>query len=310
MKYCVIHNPHARDGRARASAEHCLHRLARSGCAVEAREVRHFDEARTLSRDANRAGYDAVVAVGGDGTINRVLNGFYDAEGRRISRALLGVVHTGTSPDFCRSYGVPLDVDGAVDALIRARTRTIPVGRIRFSPASDTAAARASFFVCCANIGLGASLAARANAGIRRRLGDTTGTFVSLLGVLRTYTPTDYTLRLDGSDVSWDRVYNISVGLTPYIASGLRIDNSSMAAAGRFYVMVLRDVHLIKLPGVLRKLYSGRRFTDSETLFVRDCAELEIPEQPTPSDVEHDGDPVGQLPCAISRTSEDLELIY
>ncbi|MDT8324227.1 MAG: diacylglycerol kinase family protein, partial [Bacteroidota bacterium] len=293
----------------RASAEHCLHRLVRSGCTVEAREVRHFDEARTLSRDANRAGYDAVVAVGGDGTINKVLNGFFDAEGRRNSRALFGVVHTGTSPDFCRSYGVPRDVDGAVDALVRARVRSVPVGRVRFGEVNGEVP-RSSCFVCCANIGLGAALAVRANAGIRRRLGDTMGTFVSLLAVLRSYTPVDYTLRLDGAEVSWDRVYNISIGLTPFIASGIRIDNSAMSAAGRFYVMVLRDVRLRTLPGLLRKLYSGKSFPDSDTLFVRDCAALELPRQRMPSDVEHDGDAVGQLPCTISRTTDDIDLIH
>jgi len=309
MKYCVIYNPHARNGRARASAEHCLHRLARSGYAVDAREVRHFDEARSLSHEANRSGYDVVVAVGGDGTINKVLNGFYDEEGRRNSRALFGVVHTGTSPDFCRSYDVPLDADAAVDALIRARTRRIPVGRVRFAESGGTSVP-ASCFVCCANIGLGASLATRANAGIRRRLGDTAGTLVSLLSLLRTYAPADYLLRLDDVEVSWDRVYNISVGLTPWIASGIRIDNSTMTAAGRFYVMVLRDVRIRSLPGVLRKLYSGKSFPDSDTLFVRDCAEIAIPSRETAADVEHDGDPVGTVPCTIGRTVDDLELIY
>lgn len=309
MKYCVIYNPHARNGRAGAPAERCLARLARSGRDVDAREVRHFDEVQALSREANLAGYDVVVAVGGDGTINRVLNGFYDAEGMRNSSALFGVVHTGTSPDFCRSYDVPLDADAAVDALVRARTRRVPVGRIVFATGNGSTV-RSSCFVCCANIGLGASLAARANGGIRRRIGDTMGTLVSLLGLLRTYQAASFRLRLDGRDEAWSRVYNIAVGLTPYIASGIRIDNSAAAAAGRFYVMVLRDVRLRNLPGILRRLYSGRFFPESDTLFVRDCATLEMTDAGQSADVEHDGDPVGALPCTIRRTTQDLELIY
>ncbi len=316
MRYRVIYNPHARGGKGAALASRCLALLRQSDHHIDAVEVPRFQDAATLSLEANRDGYDAVVAIGGDGTINRVLNGFYDDNGSRISHTRFGVVHTGTSPDFCKSYGVPLGLEAAVQTLLRGKTQRIPVGMIRFLPHAHEAGGGApvqsngvSYFVCCANIGLGASLATHANAGIRRRLGDTLGTLVSLLRVLRTYEPEDIALRIDEQEVDWKRVYNISVGLTPYIASGIRIDNRPMRAQKRFYVMVLRDMRLRNLPALLAKIYSGKSFRDTAYLSLGDCASLSVPQHHRPSDVEHDGDPCGHLPCAIEMARDELDLI-
>ena len=112
-----------------------------------------------------------IVAVGGDGTINRVLNGFYDERGNRISDASLGVLHTGTSPDFCKSYSIPCQLDQALDHAFRRLPEKDPgredrpgaAARIRpstRSPFRTTVVFHARYFACCANIGLGRPLPA------------------------------------------------------------------------------------------------------------------------------------------------------
>lgn len=333
MRYFVIHNPHSRDGRGAVHGERCLALLARGGCAVESAVVRHFEEAHTFSREANLSGYDAVVAVGGDGTINRVLNGFYDDSGARNSDALFGAVHTGTSPDFCRSYGLPLDLVAAAAALRRGHTRRIPVGMIRFGAeagngagiggrqqpgpianegnagSKDTVSRNISCFACCANIGLGAALATRANSGIRKRIGDTMGTFVSLLQVLRRHEPGNIRLLVDGEEIEWTNVYNISVGLTEFIASGIRVVERQPREPGQFYLLTLRDLNARNLLPVLRKIYSGQPFVNSDSLSLRACTHLSVQRQWREVAVEHDGDPCGELPCTIAQTREGLDLI-
>lgn len=316
MKYFVIVNPHARDGRSADTARRCLSLLTRSEHVIEHAVVRNFDDARLLSTEANRNGYDVVAAIGGDGTINKVLNGFYDDEGRRIGRTMFGVIHTGTSPDFCRSYGVPLRPEVAAQALLRRRTRSIPVGMINYAlPSMAAEETRGtwrpiSYFGCCANIGLGASLASRANAGIRKRLGDTLGTFVSLLGVLRAYRPWEGTLEVDNDLENVRDVYNLSVGLTPYIASGIKVANNAMQERGEFYLMTLRALRLRALPTVLYRIYRGRPFPDSEYLSLRSCRSITIPMAETAVEVEQDGDPCGHLPCSIEIARDRLDLIY
>jgi len=316
MKYVVIVNPHARDGRSGKVAGRCLELLSRSEHRIEHVEVRTFDDARVLSAEANSRDADVVVAIGGDGTINKVLNGFFDHDGRLVGRARFGVVHTGTSPDFCRSYDVPLRPEDAVEALLRRRTRSIPVGMIRFPRSSMLPADAApetrpvSYFGCCANIGLGASLAARANAGIRKRLGDTLGTFLSLLHVLREYTPWDSTAEIDGVQQYMSSMFNLSVGLTPYIASGIKVANEEMRERDEFYLMTLRNLTLRTLVPALHRIYRGRPFANTDYLSLRGCHSITIPAGDMQIEVEQDGDPCGHLPCTIEMAKDRLELIY
>jgi diacylglycerol kinase (ATP) len=318
MRYRIIVNPHARGGRGRVLAERCLAELARLGCGCETSFIERFEDAGTLSREANLRGCDAIVAVGGDGTINKVLNGFYDEEGKRISDALFGVVHVGTSPDFCKSYHVPLGVAEAVEVLARRRTRKIPIGMIRFQDANEgehrqgehLARPATTYFACCANVGLGAALARKANGGIRRRLGDTLGTFASLLAILRSYEPDDYDLVIDGNATRHTRVYNMSVGLTPYIASGIKLPRRDDRREQRLSLMVVRNLSARTLPAMLCKVYRGRPFADTDYLSVAACSRIRFAAARRQSDVEQDGDPCGRLPCTIEMAPDALELIF
>ena len=319
MRYCLIVNPYSRHGKGRILADRCVRELARLGCSFETKTVREFQEGYTLSREANRRGFDVIVALGGDGTINRVINGFYDRDGRRISAARFGVVHTGTSPDLCLSYGIPCTPEEAVRRLVEGRFRSIPVGRIRcargwhpgnagkrIAELQDSAVA---YFACCANIGLGAALARKANGASRRYLGDVPGTFVSLLQVLARYRPGRYDAALDGNPVCLEKVVNVSVGLTKYIASGIKSPAGNMDGRDRFYVMTVRGITILNLGSMLARVYRGRACADTDYLSVSEAGTVEIPGSDMNNEVEYDGDPGGFLPCVIDLAPDRLELI-
>ncbi len=70
------------------------------------------------------AGFSRVVAMGGDGTINEVVNGLLGSD------AVLGVVPAGTGNDFIRMLGIPADPIQALDALLRGVPRAIDLGRV------------------------------------------------------------------------------------------------------------------------------------------------------------------------------------
>ena len=310
MKYSFIVNPHAGSGRGRRRLEELRGQIQRRGLRHDLLYCETFDQARDLSRQANLAGCEAVVAVGGDGTINRVLNGFFDGTGRRLSGARLGVVHIGTSPDFCRSYGVPTQVGAAMDALCAGTNRPIPVGRVIYTSADGQENGRPSqVFGCCANIGLGAALARLANGGIRNYLGDFLGTFTSLLRVLRRYRPQTVPLVLDGQPRSVSRVYNIAVGKTAYIASGIKVCHALGPSDDRFYVLCARNLAWSNVARILRALYSGRPIVSDANLWLAYARRVEFGPVQGGAEVEFDGDPAGSCPCRIETALDPLELI-
>ncbi len=312
MKYYFIANSHARNGRA-------AERIERLRLTLEARKLRHelaccqdLEQARALSRQANLAGFDVITAVGGDGTINRVLNGFYDEAGWRVSQARMGAIHVGTSPDFSRSYGVPVGIEPAVRALAEAQSHPISVGQVTYETqrqgtADDTPGP--AFFACCANIGLGAAVARLANDGVRRCLGDVLGTFVSLLRVMRRFQPQNLHAELDGHPRSLAGVYNVAVGKTRYVASGLKVHHELHDTDRRFYVLCLRHLCWRKLPGVLAKLYRGKPIVSDSSLTLEYARCVRLAPVDRPVEVEFDGDPAGCCPCRIEVARDLLDLI-
>ena len=310
--FIFIVNPHARNGRTSAKLEELRHALNHHGILYDVRPSESLDHASALSREANLAGYHTVVAVGGDGTINRVLNGFFAADGSRISQARMAAIHIGTSPDFCRSYGIPLEIPEAVETLDSCVTKPLYPGRVSYSRqplCAESLAPTTSFFGCCANVGFGANLARLANGGIRKRVGDFSGTLLSLLRVLRTFQPVTLNMRLDGVERQIRNVYNVAVGRSRYVASGLQIRHRLRAVDPRLYLVCLRDLSWKNLPAVLYALYSGRPISARPYLSIHYAHTIAIGSPDTPVELEFDGDPAGWCPAEFSLASEPVGLL-
>src|SRR5581483_2225986 len=113
-------------------------------------------DARTLSKLALGHGFRAIVCVGGDGTVNEVVNGFVTPEGLVDRRAVLGVIPSGTMQDFARGASLPVGRDAALARLLDGRESAIDVGRIRFADG------RVHVFVNVVGAGFDAEVAGRA----------------------------------------------------------------------------------------------------------------------------------------------------
>ena len=310
MKYYLVMNPGSRGGRSGKRFEAITSFFEKSGLGYDTAITRDLDDAWAKSRWANEDGSDVVIAVGGDGTINRVLNGFYDGNGRRISKAKKGVVYTGTSPDFCASYGIPYnDLDAALETVVKGRTRSVRVGRIELSPRVGSKPSETRYFACCVNIGLGAALARRANGGIRKILGDRAGTFLSLIWTLMTYRANSLPVTRDGKRKVLDRLYNMSVGRTHHIASGIKVKNELTDDDIRFYCMVVRNINLTNVFRCLRAVYSGNDIANGDIVSLDYCRTVSVKANENNPEVEFDGDPQGYLPCKISLAQDKLDLV-
>lgn len=116
MRACVIFNPVAKGEKARQFRA-TLDRIA-AECALK--KTTAAGDGRRLAAEAVREGFELIIAAGGDGTLNEVLNGLGDApEG--FHRACLGVLPLGTVNVFARELRIPLDVEAAWAVLRRRR---------------------------------------------------------------------------------------------------------------------------------------------------------------------------------------------
>jgi diacylglycerol kinase (ATP) len=306
MRCHLILNPRSNGGKASGKFDTIFSLLRKAGIEFQCAYAETFSTIRDASAKANDEDHDAVVAVGGDGTINAVMNGFYDENGSLRSDKKMGVIYTGTSPDFCKSYGIPLDLAGAVDTVRIGHVRHIITGRIRLGVSKDGQREN-RYFSCCASIGIGAMVAGQANR-YRKYLGDTGGTLAAILSSLARFHPQQITLTTDGMEMIFPRVTNIFIGRTKYIASGLKVKHEMADDDDRFYVLCVKDLNIMRLPGLLRQFYTGNTVS-SPVLEVIYARRIQIETRINSTAVEFDGDPVGYTPCSIRAATEALPLL-
>lgn len=128
MRICVIFNPVAKGEKAGRFRRH-LDLIARESTL---KQTSAPDSAAALAAQAVREGFDVVVAAGGDGTLNEVLNGISQEPGG-WDKTRLGILPLGTVNVFARELGIPLGASRAWEAIRRGREARIDVASVEFA---------------------------------------------------------------------------------------------------------------------------------------------------------------------------------
>ncbi|NKQ34429.1 MAG: diacylglycerol kinase family lipid kinase [Chloroflexi bacterium] len=129
MKVKVILNPYANRWRAGERLPEVEAALTAVGITPDIAQTSGPGEGIALAAAAVSQGYDAVVAAGGEGTLNEVVNGLAQAAGDKLTIPF-GALPLGSANDFCTAVGIPLDLTEAAQLIANGRTRQIDCGKI------------------------------------------------------------------------------------------------------------------------------------------------------------------------------------
>jgi diacylglycerol kinase (ATP) len=129
-KYKVILNPVAGHGNGLKSLPALTHLLAVQGLDYDLAQTEGVGHALELARGAAAAGYDVIVAAGGDGTVNEVVNALMEVRQSGSPPPALGVLCVGRGNDLAYSLGIPVELEAACRALAEDRRRWIDIGRL------------------------------------------------------------------------------------------------------------------------------------------------------------------------------------
>jgi diacylglycerol kinase (ATP) len=163
VQICVIFNPSARGEKAEA----VYSRLESFFPNCAWRRTTDAGHARGLAADAVRAGYHTIIAAGGDGTVNEVVNGIGDVPGGFESTDF-GVLPLGTINVFARELGFPRELAGAARVLHEGKTKTIDLGRVEYTVAGNP---QQRFFIQLAGAGLDSRAIELVSWKLKKKLG-------------------------------------------------------------------------------------------------------------------------------------------
>lgn len=210
-----------------------------SGTIVETQRAGH---GATLAEEAASDAAEAVVAIGGDGTVNEVVNGLLRVPEAR--RPALGVVPDGTGNDFGYLLGLrPGDLDGAVRVLAAGATRVLDAGEVN-----------GRFFAN--SVGLGFDGAVAETAAKVRYLKGFPAYLWSVFSVLRTWENFELTLTADGRTIS-GRALLAAVANGPRSGGGFLLAPDAKADDGLFDVCRLGDLGKLEAVRHLPKALDG-----------------------------------------------------
>ncbi|MEU8982086.1 diacylglycerol kinase family protein [Streptomyces sp. NPDC048309] len=228
MRALLVVNPAATTTSAR-TRDVLLHALA-SEMKLEAVTTEYRGHARDLGRQAAEKGIDLVVALGGDGTVNEVVNGLLHEgpDPERLPR--LAVVPGGSTNVFARALGLPNDAVEATGALLDAlredRERAIGLGLAAGTPGTEDEAVPSRWFTFCAGLGFDAGVVGRVEQ--QRERGRRSTHALYLRQVVRQFLDEPHrrhgtiTLERPGQDPVTDLVLSIICNTSPWTFLGNR----------------------------------------------------------------------------------------
>src|SRR4030066_2300867 len=127
----VIVNPAAGAGKTAKKWPQIMVLMKSLGLDFEQDGTEAPGHAMELAKSAVGKGYESVVSVGGDGTINEIVNGLYEAGGS--ANVAVGIVNTGTGADYIRTIGVPRRYKEACQCLLSSGRRTVDLGVVEYT---------------------------------------------------------------------------------------------------------------------------------------------------------------------------------
>ncbi|HKO32605.1 MAG TPA: diacylglycerol kinase family protein [Candidatus Limnocylindria bacterium] len=291
----VIVNPAAAMGRASklaARIEELLGTHAANARVIETREAGH---AERLAAAAIEQGHDRVVAVGGDGTAQEVLNGLMAAGvGPGGSPPAFGLVPAGTGNDLARSLGLPLTLTEALSVALGDSTRPMDLGQ-----ASHEGETR--YFSAAGGTGFDAEVAFTMGGRRARWQRGRAGYVLSTLNELRRYENRALSLRLatDAGDRQLEgRFLFVAFGNGPFYGGGMRICPDASIDDGLLDLCLAGDIGrlgaLRELPGIYRGAHVNHPLVEMTRV-----RELRI-EGEDGTRVHLDGEPFGMLPVDLA----------
>jgi len=263
---------------------HRAERLGLSGETLFSERPGHLIE---LARQAVGDGERLVVAVGGDGTLNEVVNGIAGSD------AELATIPLGTGMDFGRTYGIPTRFEDAVRVALDGTTRTIDAGRVSYRTWEGTDAER--WFANVGSVGMSGAVAQRAN-GMSKALGGRVTFFYALTRVFFEWENTEVRVRLDDGERR-GRMHDVIVANGVWHGGGMKLAPDAAPDDGSFDVVLIGDVSKLDFLTTAPKLYKGRHVGHPKVEIVRSRVVAVDAGEHLP--IELEGEQVGTTPAVF-----------
>jgi YegS/Rv2252/BmrU family lipid kinase len=303
-EWLVIVNPNAGNGRGekdwgkisellkKENISYCVYFTERKGHAIE------------LSLESISTGFRKIITVGGDGTLNEVLNGVFLNKICPPADIVLSLIPVGTGNDWGRMFGIPLDYVRSVKIIRENKRMLHDVGHISFYDGNDK---KERYFINIAGLGFESVVVRKTNHQKDNGHGGKLIYFYNLLNSLLSYKNTLAEVVIDG-ETTHANVFSINIGNGRYCGGGMRQTPNALPDDGLLDVTVINGMGKFEIVRNLKILYDGTILSHPKIEGYK-CRNIRVSSDSIMY-VEADGESLGHTPAEFTIISSGINIVY
>jgi YegS/Rv2252/BmrU family lipid kinase len=304
MEWFVIVNPNA--GKRKGEKDWLIIASLLHEAGIEFTNVftEHRGHAVQLTKKYIENGFRQIIVVGGDGTLNEVVNGIFSQTHAPSEQIKLAMIPVGTGNDWCRMFNIPADYKQAVKLLLNPHIFIQDTGTIKYISGDGKEITR--YFVNMAGMGFDALVAKKTNKQKDLGKSNPLSYVVNIFSSLFIYTSTRVTILLDNEKISSD-IFSMSVGICQYNGGGMKQAPDALPDDGLFDLTLIKPIGKFKIIRNVIKLFDGS-FTRLPEVSTFRSSKIIIHSEPAMF-LEADGESLGHTPFVFTIIPQSLHVV-
>lgn len=302
--WLVIVNPNAGHGKGEKDWSRISALLTKYEISYQARFTEARRHAMLITREGIKNGFRKIIVVGGDGTMNEVVNGAFAQKFCPSTQITLGMITVGTGNDWGKLFGIPVKYEPAIQILREGKSRLQDAGIVYYFHGTSR---QKRYFINIAGLGFDAVVVKHTNIQKDRGHKGKALYMLNLLRCLFLYRHTYTAVEIDGVKIEGD-VFTISIGIGRFSGGGMMQTPNAVPDDGLFDVTIIKKIKKGDIILSLRKLYDGTILSHPkiEGYTGRDIL---IDSDPL-IHVEADGESLGHSPIEFRMLPKSINIIY
>lgn len=303
-RWFVIVNPVAGSGRGLIDFPQISRLLRNDDIRHDAVFTEHKHHATELTVTAANQGYRRIIVIGGDGTLNEVVNGLFIQKAVEPCEMLLAVIAVGTGNDWVRTFGIPQHYSEAIRAIREERSFLQDVGTVTYTESHYT---QTRYMANVAGLGFDAYVISTFN---HLKMKGYKGGWMYLYSILKSYLrykSSGARIWVDDKVVFNDLMFSLAIGICKYNGGGVQQLPNALADDGLLDLTIIRPVHWWHIVFRLKKLFNGDIYQIGHVIHAQG-RKVRIEAAPS-IQLETDGELMGGTPVEVNIRQRAIRVV-
>jgi diacylglycerol kinase (ATP) len=303
-EWLVIVNPNAGNGKGKRDWDTISALLKKADLSFTVKFTERKCHAITFTTEGIKAGFRKIITVGGDGTLNEVVNGVFTSDVCQTTEISLALIPVGTGNDWGRMFGIPQDYEKAIKIICDYKLMLHDIGLVSYFDGSEK---KKRYFINIAGLGFESVVVRRTNIQKDKGRSGKAIYFYNLLLSLLSYKNTKAEVVIDGEKINAD-IFSINVGNGRYCGGGMRQTPDALPDDGVLDVTIINDMGKIEIIRNLKILYDGTILNHPKIDGYK-CKNIKVSSDSIIY-TEADGESLGHTPVEFSIIPSSINILY